>query len=130
LEFTKDEAKRALQQIEQSIAKAVFSHVKHTLFALEENPARISLDFPLIVLVGITERRRNILTCTQTSKASKVIWTQAYKKLLLISFKQVISQVELISKNKLATYAKHAKLTQVIIESTICHDYKVLNIIQ
>jgi hypothetical protein len=67
---------------------------------------------------------------TRHAKASKVIQTQAYKQLLLITFEQVISQVELISKNRLATYAKHAKVTQVIIESTICHDYKVVNIIQ
>jgi hypothetical protein len=29
------------------------------------NPALISLDLPLVALVGITERRRKILTCTQ-----------------------------------------------------------------
>jgi hypothetical protein len=37
IKFSKDEAKRALQKIEQSFAEAVFSHVKHTLFALEES---------------------------------------------------------------------------------------------
>jgi hypothetical protein len=36
LEFPKDEAKRALQKTEQSFAEAVFSHVNHTLFTLEE----------------------------------------------------------------------------------------------
>jgi hypothetical protein len=36
----------------------------------------------------------------------------------------------LISKNRLATYAKHAEETHVIIERTTCHDYKVVNIIQ
>jgi hypothetical protein len=35
----------------------------------------------------------------------------------------------LISKNRLATYAKHAKVTQVIIVITSCHDYKIVNII-
>jgi hypothetical protein len=34
--FTKVEAKRALQKIEQSFVEAIFSHVKHTLFALKE----------------------------------------------------------------------------------------------
>jgi hypothetical protein len=36
----------------------------------------------------------------------------------------------LISKNRLATYAKHAIVTQVINDITSCHDYKVVNIIQ
>jgi hypothetical protein len=37
IRFTKDEAKRALKEIEHSFVEAVFSHVKHTLFALEES---------------------------------------------------------------------------------------------
>jgi hypothetical protein len=37
IKFTKDETKRALQEIEQSFTEAVFSHVKHTQFAPEEN---------------------------------------------------------------------------------------------
>jgi hypothetical protein len=36
----------------------------------------------------------------------------------------------LISMCRLATYAKHAKATQVINDITLCHDYKVVNIIQ
>jgi hypothetical protein len=36
----------------------------------------------------------------------------------------------LISNSRLATYAKHAKVTQVINDITSCHDYKVVNIIQ
>jgi hypothetical protein len=32
----------------------------------------------------------------------------------------------LISKSRLATYAKHAKVTQVINDITSCHDYKVV----
>jgi hypothetical protein len=35
--FTKDEAKRVLQKIEQSFAEVIFSHVKYTLFTLEES---------------------------------------------------------------------------------------------
>jgi hypothetical protein len=35
--FTKDDAKRVLQKIEQSLVEAVFSHIKHMLFALEES---------------------------------------------------------------------------------------------
>jgi hypothetical protein len=36
----------------------------------------------------------------------------------------------LISKSRLATYAKHGKVTQVINDITSCRDYKVVNIIQ
>jgi hypothetical protein len=36
----------------------------------------------------------------------------------------------LIRKSRLATYAKHAKVTQVINDITSCHDYKVVNSIQ
>jgi hypothetical protein len=36
----------------------------------------------------------------------------------------------LISKSSLATYAKHAKVTQVINDIISCHDYKVVDIIQ
>jgi hypothetical protein len=36
----------------------------------------------------------------------------------------------LIRKSRLATYAKHAKVTQIINDITLCHDYKVVNIIQ
>jgi hypothetical protein len=37
IRFTQVEAKRVLQNIEQSFTEAVFSHVKHTLFALGES---------------------------------------------------------------------------------------------
>jgi hypothetical protein len=37
IRFTQTEAKRALQKIEQSFVEAVFSHIKHTLYALEES---------------------------------------------------------------------------------------------
>jgi hypothetical protein len=37
IRFTKDEAKIALQKVEQSFVEAVFSHVKRTLYALEES---------------------------------------------------------------------------------------------
>jgi hypothetical protein len=35
IKFKKDEAKRVLQKIEQSFAKAIISHVKHMPLALE-----------------------------------------------------------------------------------------------
>jgi hypothetical protein len=35
------------------------------------NPVLIGLDLPLPSLVGITERRRKILTCTQINKNNK-----------------------------------------------------------
>jgi hypothetical protein len=31
---------------------------------------------------------------------------------------------------RLATYAKHAKVTHVVYEITFCHDYKIVNVIQ
>jgi hypothetical protein len=35
----------------------------------------------------------------------------------------------LINKSRLASYAKHAKVTQVKIEIIIYHDYKIVNVI-
>jgi hypothetical protein len=166
IRFTQVEAKRALQKIEQSFMEAVFSHVKHTLFALEESELpqmtyacesqwRIQ---PTSVWTShwqtssaspegggrsspahIQESNRSKAWATTLSKtylswpeshetrhakALKVIWTQAYLQLLLITFKLVISQVKLISKNRLSAYANHAKLTQVLIKSTIAMTIK------
>jgi hypothetical protein len=42
----------------------------------------------------------------------------------------IINQVKLIMQSRLAIYAKHAKVTQVINDITTCYDYKVVNIIQ
>jgi hypothetical protein len=36
----------------------------------------------------------------------------------------------LISRNRLATYAKHARVTHVIYDIASCHDYKIVNVIQ
>jgi hypothetical protein len=81
IKFTIDEAKRALQKIEQSFYRiGNLSRQAHTLRPRREraplddlrlqvpveNPALIGLDLPLTALIGITERRWNILTCTQT----------------------------------------------------------------
>jgi hypothetical protein len=103
------------------------------------NPALIGLNLPLTALVGVAWRKRKILTCTQINKNNKskslsdyaqqdlsvVTWrpwilnmqrlqvkqrTQAYWHLLLITFRQVISQVKLINNNnRLATCAKHTR---------------------
>jgi hypothetical protein len=77
--FTQVEAKRVLQKIEQSFMEVVISHGHaHTLHPRGEwassdnlrlrvpvgNPTRIGLDLPLTALVGITRRRRKILTYT------------------------------------------------------------------
>jgi hypothetical protein len=35
------------------------------------NPTLINLDFPLTALIGVAERRRKILTCTQINKNNK-----------------------------------------------------------
>jgi hypothetical protein len=35
------------------------------------NPALLGLDLPLTALIGVTERRRKNLTCTQTNKNNK-----------------------------------------------------------
>jgi hypothetical protein len=35
------------------------------------NPALLGLDLPLIALIGVTGRRRKILTCTQINKNNK-----------------------------------------------------------
>jgi hypothetical protein len=42
----------------------------------------------------------------------------------------IISQIKLIIKNRLATYAKHAKVTHAIHDITSYHDYKIVNVIQ
>jgi hypothetical protein len=36
----------------------------------------------------------------------------------------------LISRSRLATYAKHAKVTHVTNDITPCHEYKIVNVIQ
>jgi hypothetical protein len=36
----------------------------------------------------------------------------------------------LISKSRLATYAKHEKVTHAIYDITSGHDYKIVNVIQ
>jgi hypothetical protein len=41
------------------------------LLVLVGNPTLISLDLPLPSLIGVTGRRRKILTCTQISKNNK-----------------------------------------------------------
>jgi hypothetical protein len=42
----------------------------------------------------------------------------------------IISQIKLIIKNRLATYAKHAKVTHAIHDITSYHDYKIVNVVQ
>jgi hypothetical protein len=42
----------------------------------------------------------------------------------------IISQVMLINRNRLATYANHAIVTHAVYEITVCHDYKIVNVIQ
>jgi hypothetical protein len=81
IKFKKDEAKRMLQRIEQSLCGSNnLSRQAHTLRPRREwapsddlclwvpvgNPTLIGLDLPLIAHVDVTGRRRNILTCTQT----------------------------------------------------------------
>jgi hypothetical protein len=42
----------------------------------------------------------------------------------------IISQVMLINKSRLATYANHAIVTHAVYEITFCHDYKIVNVIK
>jgi aspartate/tyrosine/aromatic aminotransferase len=42
----------------------------------------------------------------------------------------IISQVMLINRSRLATYANHAIVTHEVYEITFCHDYKIVNVIQ
>jgi hypothetical protein len=42
----------------------------------------------------------------------------------------IISQVMLINRSRLATYANHAIITHEVYEITFCHDYKIVNAIQ
>jgi hypothetical protein len=42
----------------------------------------------------------------------------------------IISQVMLINKSRLATYAIHGNVTRAMYNITSCHDYKIVNIIQ
>jgi hypothetical protein len=73
LGFTKDKAQNVLQKIIKVFAEVFVSHDRHTLFALDlrvpvGNPALLGLDLPLTAPVGVTGRRRKILTCTQIKK--------------------------------------------------------------
>jgi hypothetical protein len=78
LEFTKDEAQKMLQRIIRVFAEAFVSHDRHTpssdnlhLWVPVGNLALIGLDLPLPALVGVTERRRKILSSTQINKNNK-----------------------------------------------------------
>jgi hypothetical protein len=42
----------------------------------------------------------------------------------------IMSQVMLINRSRLATYANHAIVTHAVYEITFCHDYKIVNAIQ
>jgi uncharacterized protein (DUF1015 family) len=42
----------------------------------------------------------------------------------------IISQVMLINKSRLATYANHASVTHAVYEITFSHDYKIVIVIQ
>jgi type IV secretory pathway VirB3-like protein len=42
----------------------------------------------------------------------------------------IISQVMLINKSRLATYANHAIVTHAVYKITFCHDYKIVNVIK
>jgi hypothetical protein len=64
-----------LQKIDQSFVEAFISHRREWassddlhLRVLVGNSALIGLNLPLIALVGITERKRKILTYTQTKQ--------------------------------------------------------------
>jgi hypothetical protein len=95
---------------------------KHTLFALEEsdppsddlhlrvpvgNPALIGLDLPLTALVDITERKRKILTCTQTKQKSQ---KQKLERL---------RSTRLIRRDLKAMNSRHAKVSSEIMDSSL-----------
>jgi hypothetical protein len=42
----------------------------------------------------------------------------------------IISQVMLINRSRLATYANHASVTHVVYGLTFFHDYEIVNVIQ
>jgi hypothetical protein len=42
----------------------------------------------------------------------------------------IITQVVLINRSRLATYASHAIGTHAVYEITFCHDYKIVNVIE
>jgi hypothetical protein len=70
LEFTQDKAKNVLQRNPTLIGKWDSSDELHLRVPVG-NPTLIGLDLPLPTLVGVTERRRKILTCTQVNKNNK-----------------------------------------------------------
>jgi hypothetical protein len=75
-------------------------------------------------------RRDLEATNSRHEKASKRYGlhpTCSYNKTRL---SRIISQIELINMNRLAIYAKHAKVTHAIYEIRSCHDYKIVNAIQ
>jgi hypothetical protein len=95
IRFTKDEAKRVLQRIEQSFGKAIhLSRQAHTLHPRREwaptddlhlwvpvgNPALIGLDLPLTTLFSVARRRKNILTCTQIKTIRAKAWATTLNK--------------------------------------------------
>jgi hypothetical protein len=123
------------------------------------NLALIGLDLPLTTLVDVTRWRRNILTCTHAYKNNKSkslsdyaqqdlsVMTRGTRNLgmhmpqsstdscLLAAItnhllNMIISQVMLIDRNRLATYANHAIITHAVYDITFFHDYKIVNVTQ
>jgi hypothetical protein len=61
------------------------------------NPTLLGLDLPLTALVGVTERRRKIITCTQINK------------IIRAKLKRLRS-ARLIRRDPKATNSRHARL--------------------
>jgi hypothetical protein len=110
LEFTKHEAQKMLQKIIKVFFRSVhLSRQTHTLRPRRKwassddlylrvpvgNPALIGLDLLLTALVGITGRRRKILTCTQINKnnKSKNLSDYAQQNLSCCDLKATISRL-------------------------------------
>jgi hypothetical protein len=71
------------------------------------NPALIGLDLPLTALIGVTERKRKILTCTQTKQKSQ-------KQKL-----EGLCSTRLICCDPKATNSRHAKTSSEITDSSL-----------
>jgi hypothetical protein len=71
------------------------------------NLALIGLDLPLIALIGVTERRRKIFTCTQTKQKPQ---KQKLERL---------RSIRLIRRDPNAMNFRHAKASSEIMDSSL-----------
>jgi hypothetical protein len=114
LEFTKDESQKiASKDNSKFLWKWFIPHSQaHTLHPRREclslddlhiwvlvgNPILIDLDLPLTTLIGVTRRRKKILTCTHTRYSKSKAWAITLRKLIRHDLKATKLDMQMLQK--------------------------------